>query len=323
MRLRLDALVALLILGEMATALYIGGIAQVAVLSGVAFVLFPELAALAYDVFRRPRGVWANAPLMLVATPVLTSIAGVAIEHGMPYGFPSVLLSVAIALLIIKALDSPVAPAISAGLLPVVLGEGSWWYPLSILFGTSLLAVSLLVYRKSLAGTIESIPEWLTSVEDDLVEQAPSQYAWLPFFVLFLVLGLMLVELTDWRFILFPPLVVIGFEMFAHPEVCPWADRPIVLSMVCSLTAFAGLVMHLSLGGGPEAAILAVAIAMGICRVFRIYIPPAIAVSLLPFVIASPDFRFPLAVAGGTLLLAGTFLSYRYFSRNRIPARQL
>ena len=96
--------------------------------------------------------------------------------------------------------DPPSAAAISAGLLPVVLGEGSWWYPLSILFGTSLLAVSLLVYRKLLAGTIESIPEWLTSVEDDLVEQAPSQYAWLPFFVLFLVLGLMLVGLVlFWR----------------------------------------------------------------------------------------------------------------------------
>lgn len=323
MSFRFDALAVLLLLGELATAVYIGGIAKIAVLTGIAVVLFPELAALAYDVFSRPRGVWANALPMLVATPLLTAVSGVLIEHNMGYGFPSVFLSIAVALLVIRALDSPIAPAISAGLLPVVLGEGSWWYPLSILLGTSLLAASLLLYRKAFSRTIAGVPACATPVEDDIVERAPRQYNWLPFFIVFLALCMVLVEWTGWRFILFPPLVVIGFEMFAHSDVCPWADRPFVLSAVCSLAAFAGLVMNLSLGSGPVAAMLAVVIAMGICRVARLYIPPAIAVSLLPFVIASPDFRFPLAVAGGTLLLAGSFLSYRYFSRSRISAQRV
>jgi hypothetical protein len=143
-------------------------------LTGVAYVLFPELAALSYDVFTRPKGTWAKAPLMLVVTPFLAAVAGILIEQHLSYGFTSVLLSIAIALLIIKTLNSPVAPAISAGLLPVVLGEGSWWYPVSILFGTASLVISI----------------WLAKV-------------------------------TGMRFILFPPLVVIGYEMFAHSEVCP------------------------------------------------------------------------------------------------------
>lgn len=321
--LRINTLTALVVLGELATALYIGGIAHVAVLSGITLVLFPELAALAYDVFRRPRGVWACAPLLLVVTPVLTAVAGVLIEHNMGYGVVPVLLSIAIALVIIKLLASPIAPAISAGLLPVVLEEGSWLYPLAILFGTTSLVMGMLIYRRSFSGMIGSVSEQPNSSEDDLVEQLPNQYIWLPYFAVFLLLGLMLVELTDWRFILFPPLVVIGFEMFAHPDECPWSDRPIILSLVCSLTALAGVVMRLSLGVGAEAAILTVVVAMGICRVFKIYIPPAIAVSLLPFVIPTPDFRFPFAVAGGTLLLAGTFLFWQRISNKVIPAQKL
>ena len=58
----------------------------------------------------------------------------------LPYGYLSVLLTVAGAIAIILALRSPVAPAISAGLLPLVLGVKSWWYPPAILLGTTLLA---------------------------------------------------------------------------------------------------------------------------------------------------------------------------------------
>jgi hypothetical protein len=307
-------MISLLVLGELATALYIGSIAKTAVLTGVAYVLFPELAALSYDVFTRPNGTWAKAPLMLVVTPFLAAVAGILIEQHLSYGFMSVLLSITIALLIIKTLDSPVAPAISAGLLPVALGQGSWWYPASILFGTASLVMGLLIFRKLFARTINATADWTGSSESDVIEQPPRQYAWLPYFMVFLLIAIWLVKMTGMRFILFPPLVVIGYEMFAHSEICPWADRPIVLTIACMLMAFAGLTINLSLGSGPLAAILAVAIGAGVCRLFKLHIPPALAVGLLPFVMTNPDFRFPFAVGGGTFLLAVTFVFYRYHS---------
>jgi hypothetical protein len=48
-----------------------------------------------------------------------------------------------------------------------------------------------------------------------------------PFFLVFLVIALALVQATGWRFLLFPPLVVIAFEMFVHAQACPWAQRPL------------------------------------------------------------------------------------------------
>lgn len=47
-----------------------------------------------------------------------------------PYGFASMLLIVSAAVILVKLLQSPIAPAISAGVLPVVLGLKSWWYPI-------------------------------------------------------------------------------------------------------------------------------------------------------------------------------------------------
>lgn len=66
---------------------------------------------------------------------------GVAITRSLPYGPLSLSLDVAGCLLLIKALRSPIVPAISAGVLPLALGIQDWAYPASILVGTGSLAL--------------------------------------------------------------------------------------------------------------------------------------------------------------------------------------
>ena len=134
--------------GELIALVYIAIIAEIACATGAVYVLFPELGALSHDVMTRPRGTWANAPLLLAITPALTGVVGIVFTRMLPYGYLSVLLTVAGAIAIILALRSPVAPAISAGLLPLVLGVKSWWYPPAILLGTTLLAALSLPWKK-------------------------------------------------------------------------------------------------------------------------------------------------------------------------------
>lgn len=110
---------------------------------------------------------------------------------------------------------------------------------------------------------------------------------------------------------LFPPLVVIGFEMFAHADICPWARQPLRLPLACALTATAGLLAWTWLGTGPLAAALAVLLGAGVLRLVRLHVPPAVAVGLLPMVMTQPRVQFVLAVAIGTTLLTITFLAYR------------
>ena len=105
--------------GELIALVYIAIIAEIACATGAVYVLFPELGALSHDVMTRPRGTWASAPLLLAITPVLTGVIGIVFTRSLPYGYLSVLLTVAGAITVILALRSPVAPAISAGLLPL------------------------------------------------------------------------------------------------------------------------------------------------------------------------------------------------------------
>src|SRR5256885_16183972 len=100
--------------GELVALAYIAAIAEIAYATGAFYILFPELGALSHDVFTRPRGTWAGAPVLLAITPVLTGAIGIAFTRALPYGYSSVLLTVAGAIVVIFALKSPIAPAISA-----------------------------------------------------------------------------------------------------------------------------------------------------------------------------------------------------------------
>ncbi len=298
---------------ELIALIYIAIIAEIAYSTGAYYVLFPELGALSHDVFTRPRGTWAGAPLLLAITPVLTGIIGIFFTRVLPYGYWSVLLTVGGAVIVLMVLKSPIAPAISAGLLPLVLGVRSWWYPPGVMLGTVLLAMLSLLWKR-----VSVAQNWLepfspAEVVDDTIEETAAGSYWLVALMIFVAAGVMLVKLTGLRFLLFPPLVVIGFEMFGHTAICPWAKRPLLLPIACFLTAVGGLLCLKLLGAGPLAAACAMAWGILVLRVFDLHVPPALAVALLPFVMDSPTYTYPVSVGIGTLMMTLWFFAYRSF----------
>lgn len=298
---------------ELIALIYIAIIAEIAYATGAYYVLFPELGALSHDVFTRPRGTWAGAPLLLAITPVLTAIIGIFFTRVLPYGYWSVLLTVGGAVIVLMVLKSPIAPAISAGLLPLVLGVRSWWYPPGVMLGTVLLAMLSLLWKR-----ISVAQNWLepfspAEVVDDTIEETAAGSYWLVALMIFVAAGVMLVKLTGLRFLLFPPLVVIGFEMFGHTAICPWAKRPLLLPIACFLTAVGGLLCLKLLGAGPLAAACAMAWGILVLRLFDLHVPPALAVALLPFVMDSPTYTYPVSVGIGTLMMTLWFFVYRSF----------
>ena len=296
---------------ELVTLIYVALIAEVASATGAYYVMCPELGALSQDVFTRPRGTWARAPILLAITPVLTAAIGIVVTRALPYGEVSVLCAVLGAIAVIELLKSPVAPAISAGLLPLVLGVKSWWYPPGVALGTILLAVLSIPWSRSVS-TESPPPSGEDALEDEL-ELAPTRtgYRWVAALIAFVVVAVVCVDVTGLRFILFPPLVVIGFEMFGHAEVCPWADRPLLLPVACLLTAAGGYLFWRELGVGWPAAACSIAWGIGVLRVLDLHVPPALAVALLPQVMEAPTAMYPVAVGLGTSLLTIWFVGYR------------
>lgn len=301
------------VIAEAVAVLYMALIAATANGLHLFYVLFPELGALASDVLARPNGKWAKEPWKLVATPTVTAVAGVLVSRHLSYGAPAVLLIVAVGIGTIFALRSSVAPALSAGLLPLVLGVKSWLYPPSILLGLSLLTVLLLVWRRTLLGRRLRSLRRSDSRAIERLEARPQGYSWLVAMFLFTAGIGILAGYPGWRFVLFPPLLVMAYEMFGHPATCAWVKRPPYLPLACFLSALTGVLAEKWIHPGPLAVMVTLALTSALLQALKLRMPPALSIGLLPFVIPSPTLRFALSVGISSLLLTGSLLAYRRF----------
>lgn len=309
------------------TAVFIALITAIANATGQAYVLFPELGALAWVIFTDPKGSWATSPRLLVLTPFLTALLGVAITRSLPYGVLSLTLDVVGCLLLIRWLRSPIVPAISAGVLPLALGIHDWAYPASILVGTGGLALlSLwrsrrLVQATTKGGSSSLVPIALNEIESGfaLTPSVPL-LRWGGGLAVFLALGLAFVKVWDSPLVLFPPLLVIAYDMLALPNHSPWMGRGGVMMVVGTAAAWVSYGLVTAFGVTPLAAFLAVLVTLGLLRLARLTCPPCLGLALLPFVISHPSANYPWqALTGMTCLVAVVATMEACFPRASSP----
>jgi hypothetical protein len=290
------------LLAEILVVVYMGLIALGAHVTGIYLLLFPELAALSHDVMTRPRGRWAAQPWRMILTPTAAAILGLFVSRHVSYGAVAISVAALGSLFIIKLLRSAIAPAISAGVLPMVLDERRWLYPAAIFAGLAVLVTALWAWQR-----FGPHPDHLSTSEVthsqlvDALEARPHDPMWVITLLGFVLVLASAAELTGLRFLLFPPLIVMAYEIFGHPEVPGWMARPLLFPVVCFLTASVGLFACLAFGAGFVGVVLAMIFSIGILRVFKVHMPPALAVGILPFVITAPNFWYPVSVTIGTL----------------------
>jgi len=299
-------------IAEALVIVFTGAVAWMAHSTGIALLLFPELAALSHDVITRPRGQWATQPWRLILTPTATAIVGLYLTRHLSYGALNIALIVALSLVCIKLMKSTIAPAISAGALPMVLGERSWLYPLAIFLGVASLVIVLLLWRRY--GIRNDHPTRSQAEHSQLVdalEAPPHDRFWIIGLMTFVLILGAAAQITGLRFLLFPPLIVMAYELFGHPEVPGWMKRPALFPIVCLLTASIGLVTYHTFRASFIAVMVTVFCSVVILRLFDVHMPPALAVGLLPFVMTMPDYRFPLSVLLGTVALTLYYFGYK------------
>ncbi len=294
-------------LGEFTALLFLVGASQAALITGISVILFPELGAIAYGVLSKPQGGWAKQPFLLVLTPTLAALVGIIIEKYWGYSPLSVSLSIALALVIIFVLRSPIVPALAAGYLPVILGEDSLSYPIAVLVTISLLVIILLILRPFYVDTKQQQSQ---HVLDDVLK---IDHSGLISFIVFVFLMQIMVYFSGLKFILFPPLVVVSYEILTKPEHCPWGKQLIRLLILTLVMVSVGLITLHFLGNHSLAILITIVMGMIMCRMLNIYLPPAMAMGLLPFVAPHPDIKLLISTAIGT----GVFIIY-YFLYNSL-----
>jgi hypothetical protein len=138
-------------------------------------------------------------------------------------------------LFIIRLLRSDIAPAISAGVLPIVLNERHWMYPLAICIGLVGLVAILKVWQRC-SSSMGPEPEEVDALEADSTDRH-----WFVTLLAFVIALAVIGQFAGLRFILFPPLIVMAYEIFGHRELPGWMECPALFSLVCFLTASVGL----------------------------------------------------------------------------------
>lgn len=287
----------------------IGGLST---LPGWGFLLFPELGPLAATVLSRPYGRWASSPWQLIGVPTAAAVCGLWISNHVTIDSLALLLAVLAARLLLSLLRSSLAPALSAAALPVILGIHSWAYPVQIAIGLIGLNAVLAVLRCRQRGPGDAGVEVEVAAED-AVEPGWQRSWWI-----YLAVMVGLVQLTGWRALLLPPLIVISHERFAEPGHCPWLGRAWQLPLACAISGGVGVLASQLLK--PHIA-LAMAVSLGLnlllMQRLRMWLPPLLAAGLLPFLIPDADGRYVLGltIAAAVLALGSPLARTRWWRR--------
>lgn len=275
---------------EVIAGLFVAVIATLAWLTHLP-LLFPELAALAYGVLTNPAGPWAKAPVHLLLTPVLTAFIGTFLARHLGFGVIPVALSVVSSILGLALLRSPITPAISAGLLPVVLNMHSYAYPLSVALAVALLIAAHTVLNGRNSGQRPSLPPW--------------RHKELRIYGLFIIVLALAAMFSGWRLVLFPPLAVLAFDRMVLGANHLWRGRIPVLLLAGGLNASAAALLLNLLGNTPLTVAAGVAAGILLLRLLRFHAAPVLAIGLLPFVTGQGDGRAVGAIMLGLLALYG------------------
>ncbi|MGS1033645.1 hypothetical protein [Burkholderia glumae] len=266
------------------------------------FAFFPELAALGYGIFMRPNGPWAKAPLMVLATPTVTALWGMGVASHLPYGAPAAMLCIAGAILIVKAMKSPVFPAVPAAFLPLVFGVTSLDYVVFIACDTGVLALLSMICRPAWqpgAGVPAAAPGAMPASTHAAVGKATR---WLAYWCV-LAIAYLLADRAGLRLILFPPLLVLAYEMLIRPEHCPWARRATLVPVLCVTCATLGWASVALFGTGPLSVLFAFGLAIVLIRAVDAFVLPALAISVIPQIMPQVDWKYPLAIGTGTCVV--------------------
>lgn len=252
-------------------------------------IIFPEIAALAVGAWFVKNSPWKEKPVYLWLSPTLAAITGVGMLHFLPY--PREFLIAATFVLIalqLCVLRSKVLPSISAAILPIVVNADSLYYILSVCILSGIIAVG-----RGVLNYFQAKDNLVLQPASPLKEQEQKPRGgrellhWLLLFF-----GVSVVALIAFRgnllYMIAPPLIV-AFIEFANPTG-KLGQQPMRLFGLISCAAFSGALLlnllHFQWGWPVWiAAGWIVLWSLFLFQQFKLVLPPAIAIALLPTII--------------------------------------
>jgi len=267
--------------------------------------IFPELVALSIGSLVIVKRVWCADRWRMVLLLTGAALIGTLLYLYSPLPFvvniPIGFIGVAALLLLLR---SSLYPALSACLLPLVLNESSWVYPLAV-FLLSLLLVGLQWFMEKLRLRT-ALP--FRPVERNVRERSTRALC----ILMVVLLVVSAASFYNQRFFILPPLIVLFVE-FSRPEA-GLRKAPFQITALMAIAALLGnfgkLFLEPFLGLSPVLSIGGVLLLLFVVfSVLKRYFAPAAAIAVLPQILQQDNwYLFPLEVTFATALFIGLAL---------------
>lgn len=262
-------------------------------------IIFPEITAVAMGALIAPVQSWNTSRTRLFAAIVSAAVAGVCIVRFIP---EILILRIAVGLLmtvgVITLSKTGFVPAISACILPILMGTKSPVYVISVAVMTALILIS----QKALEcfGLHEKYEYRPIGPSAELLKLRSKQV------ITALIICVLPAHFHEIFFIA-PPLIVAFFELSGKGSKLMKRKHTAIALMAAA--AFTGVMarffiseklgLTLTLG-----AVLSSSVIFALCRKAKLYFPPCCAISTLPFIIPQTAMiKFPFEVISGYIIL--------------------
>jgi len=245
--------------------------------------IFPELGAISVGSWCLRLKAWRRHRWHLFWFPSAAAALGVSVVRwsGWPRA-PEEALVATLTVLALMAMDSPAVPAVSAGLLPVVLGVSTWLYPLTVVASTALVAgIPVLVARAAARRHLAA----RRSTEESSEQHWPLQIS--VWFLVILWIELGVADASGVPLLALPPLFVAAYgqlrrrlrERSTRGEALSRGSRNVVI-----LTAAAGLGVsaRIVLPGRFSGALVAFLLVAAFVVWRKIKLEPMLPLALIP-----------------------------------------
>lgn len=269
-------------------------------ISGEREIIFPEITAIAIGALAAPSQAWNTSKPRLFAAIVLSALSGVAIVRFLPAPlFVQVPVGVIFAVAWITLLECEFVPAISACVLPIIMGTRSAVYILSVVIMTLLILSARLIFERL---SIREKYDFQAVKPDRALMKLRAKQTVCTAVLCFLP------TFFGEVFFIAPPLIVAFFEL--SKPASKLRKKAVFSAVLIAAAAFSGTLSRALLSelcGLPlavSAAVSCAVILLIVCKT-KLYFPPCGAIATLPFLIKSSALAvFPFEVTGGYIVLA-------------------
>lgn len=293
------------ILNDIITILIIAIMIGASEMLGEKEIIFPEIAAIAIGLLIAPKRSWQVSKAGILVLISICSILGLMISVFVPLPlWMKMTAAFIICQFIFIFSKTSFAPLISAAVLPVMLGTRSIIYPVAAITLTALILLGCFILDKLKIKEKEPyIPQPLPKRKDyfDLILR-----------VVLAAVSIALAVNFNFTFAVAPP-VLVAFTEFSKRS-CKARQKPVkavLLISLCSLTGAMCRYFGTVKLGLPLicSAISATIIMLAMLHLFKMYLPPAGALTTLAMLIPEENlFLYPIEILAGVSVFMGIAL---------------